>query len=231
MYDCYDETTWVCPHCAASIDSTHFSAARRTCPQCGAAIKMNSPAPCADVARVRNLAEAGFLTDELVGRGIDAWIHQLDEFNASSDHWGALYLIRVPFEAADEAAALIRQYVDDDAQDRQTLDGSPEFSLSNHVLDPLFWRPVALIVLTGIASFGLGQRFSAPKADRRLPSNSLPSAVNDISRPLTTEPEAGKPRYRLSFDSRQQAWLLDTDRDDDGHYDERQQFHASGTAW
>ncbi len=230
MYDSCDETMIVCPHCAASIDSTRLSA-RRTCPQCGAAIKKNSPGPCADVARVRNLAEAGFLTDELVGRGIDAWIHQLDEFSASSDRWSSLYLIRVPSEAADEAAALIREYVDDDAQDRQALDPAREFSLSSQVMDPLFWRPVVLVVLTGIASFGLGQRFSVPKADRRLPSNSLPSALNDIGRPLTTEPVAGKPRHRLSFDSRQQAWLLDTDRDNDGRYDERQLFHASGTAW
>lgn len=231
MHDSCDETTMVCPHCAASIDAIRQSAARRTCPQCGAAIEKFIPRPCADVARVRNLAEAGFLSDELVGRGIDAWIHQLDEFSASSDRWSSLYLIRVPSDAADKAAALIRQYVDDDAQDREALDSAPAFSLASQVMDPLFWRPVALVVLTGIVSFGLGQRFSAPRVDRRLPSNSLPSAVNEIGRPLATEPVAGRPRHRLSFDSRRQAWWLDTDRDNDGHYDERQQFHASGTAW
>jgi hypothetical protein len=98
-------------------------------------------------------------------------------------------------------------------------------------MDPLFWRPLALVMLTGIASFTLGQRLSGERADRRPRSDSLASAANQIGRPFFTEPVAGKPGYRLSFDSRQQAWSLDTDCDNDGRYDSRQQFHASGAAW
>jgi hypothetical protein len=98
-------------------------------------------------------------------------------------------------------------------------------------MDPLFWRPLALVMLTGIASFTLGQRLSGQRVDHRVRSDSLASAVNQIGRPFVTEPVAGKPRYRLSFDSRQQAWSLDTDRDNDGQLDSSQQFHASGAAW
>jgi hypothetical protein len=95
----------------------------------------------------------------------------------------------------------------------------------------MFWRPVALIVLTGVASFVLGQRLSGHNPNRRVPSHSLPSAIEEIGRPFMTEPVAGGPRHRLSFDSRRQVWLLDTDRDNDGHYDTRDQFHPSGAAW
>jgi hypothetical protein len=98
-------------------------------------------------------------------------------------------------------------------------------------MDPLFWRPVALIVLTSIASFVVGQRLSGQNGDRPVASNSLPATANQIGRPFVTEPVAGKPRYRLSFDSRQQAWLLETDRDNDGRYDARQRFHTTGVAW
>ena len=98
-------------------------------------------------------------------------------------------------------------------------------------MDPLFWRPVALIVLTSIASFVIGQQLSGKNGGRPLASNSLTSTANQIGRPFVTEPVAGKPRYRLSFDSRQQAWLLETDRANDGHYDARQRFHATGVAW
>jgi hypothetical protein len=72
---------------------------------------------------------------------------------------------------------------------------------------------------------------SGEKPGRPIPSDSLPSAANQIGRPFVTEPVAGKPRYRLSFDSRQRAWSLETDRDNDGRYDSRRRFHATGSAW
>ncbi len=231
MYDSRDDTAIVCPHCATSIDSIRHSSARRTCPNCRAAIKKLDPLAWADVARVTNLAEAGFLTDELVGLGINARIHQIDDFNALSDRWTSLYLIQAPTEEAQEAADQISQYLENDTSNRP--DGEPPlpFSLSSQVLDPGFWRPVALIVLTGVASFVLGQGLSGQNPNRRPLPNSLPSAVNEIGQPFVTEPVAGQPRHRLSFDSRRQVWLLDTDRDNDGKYDIRQTFRASGAAW
>ena len=231
MYDSYDDAVTVCPHCAASFDSTRSSGTCRTCPNCGGTITEHDPAEWTDIARVTNLAEAGFLTDELVGMGVDARIHRLDDFNALNDRWTAIYLIRVPAQAAQAAADQIREYLEDDLRGKQGDEQAFQFSLSSQVMDPLFWRPIALVVLTGVASFALGQRFSAQSVDRRLSPDSLPSAINEIGRPLTTEPADGKPRYRLSFDSRQQVWSLDTDRDNDGLYDVSQQFHASGTAW
>src|SRR4051794_24641159 len=118
MFESPDHTTIVCQHCETSIEPTRLLGWRRTCPNCGGAIKVPEPAPWADVARVSNLAEAGFLTDELVGIGFEARIHQLDDFNALSDRWTSLYLIRVPAEQAEEAAAQIQQYLDDDIRSR-----------------------------------------------------------------------------------------------------------------
>ena len=115
MNDSHDDTAMVCPNCATSYrcDSVKRHS-RRTCPNCGEAIKEQDPVPWTNVARVANLAEAGFLTDELVGLGIDARIHQLDDFNALSDRWTSLYLIQVPSENAEEAAAQIQRHRDDD---------------------------------------------------------------------------------------------------------------------
>jgi hypothetical protein len=182
------------------------------------------------VARIGNLAEAGFLADELVGLGINARIHQLDDFNALNDRWTSLYLIQVPSEHSDEAATQIQRHRDDDVRSRGE-DQSDPLPLSGQLMNPRFWRPVALILLTGIASFVVGQRLSGQNAARSLASNSLPSTANRIGRPFVTEPVAGKPRYRLSFNSRKQAWSLETDRDNDGLYDTRRQFHATGGAW
>ena len=231
MNESCDETAFACPHCATSIDSTQFSRPRRTCPDCGGELEKVAAVSWTDVARVTNLAEAGFLTDTLVGLGFDARVHQLDDFSALNDRWSSLYLIRVPAEAATEAAAQIQRYLDEDTRDNRDEHKSFRFTLSNPILNPLFWRPAALIVLTGMACFAVGQQFSGQRAERRLPADSLPSAINDIGRPFVTEPAAGEPRYRLTYDLRGQTWILDTDRDNDGRFDSRRQFHASGAAW
>jgi len=178
-----------------------------------------------------NLAEAGFLTDELVGLGFDARIHQLEEFSALNDRWAAVYLIRVPSDSAHQAAARIREYLADEVAEPDAGAMGFRFSADSEPIDPLFWRPVALVVLAGVASFVLGQRFSEQNADRRPPRGSLETAIGAIGRPLVTEPRAGQPRYRLSLDRQREAWYLDTDRDGDGRYEISQQLQASGVVW
>jgi hypothetical protein len=196
-------------------------------------VRQDSERPWIDVARVNNLAEAGFLTDELVGLGIDARIYQLEEFSAISDRWASLYLIRVPSGLAGEAAAQLRQYLADDPADREAEAASLRYP-HEQPMDPLFWRPVALVILAGVSSFVLGQRFSDQneiKPERRASRNSLLSAVDAAGRPFVSEPAPGQPRHRLSYDRRQETWFLDTDRDHDGRFDSRKAFHASGASW
>ena len=223
----------VCSQCATPVDLARFGHDRQTCPDCGAPLREELERPWTDVARVRNLAEAGFLTDELIGLGIDARIHQLDEFGATGGRWASLYLIRVPSATARDAAASIRQHLADEEQDSEPEAMTFRFSIDDQSTDPLLWRPVAIVILAGMASFVLGQRFSEPnehRVERRPPRNSLASAVEAVG-PLVTEPAIGQPRHRLSFDRRRETWFLDVDRDGDGIYDNRQAFHTSGAAW
>jgi hypothetical protein len=184
-----------------------------------------------DVARVTNLAEAGFLTDELVGYGIDARIHELEEFGALTDRWETIYLIRVPADAARQAAALIRQHLVDEVEEADSAVVGFRFSADSDAIDPLLWRPVALIVLAGVASFMLGQRFSEQNVERRPPRGSLSTAIGAVGRPFVTESAPGESRYRLSLDGRRRIWLLDTDRDGDGIFDSRKQFPEHAAAW
>jgi hypothetical protein len=220
-----------CPHCFRPMEPESVAGNRHVCPHCGAAASTGSHRPWIDVARVANLAEAGFLTDELVGRDMDARIHQMEEFSAVTDRWATMYFIRVPSEQAPAAAAWIRQQLADDADmDGASESGEFHFSTIEESVDPAFWRPVVLVVLAGVASFVLGQHFSDQQG-RRLPGgNSLASAVDRIGRPLLTEPVPGQPRHRLVFDRRRESWILDTDRDADGHFESRQQFQVSDAA-
>jgi hypothetical protein len=222
----------VCPQCAATIDLARSPATRIICPNCGHSSEPLTTSRWIDVARVRNLAEAGFLCDELNGLGIDARIHQMDDFNAISDRWATLYLIRVRTEAVREAVALIRQHLAEE-EDEYASPGFG-FSMDDQSNDPLLWRPIALVILAGVASFVMGQRFSEQKeqpVDRRAARNSLAAAVEQIGRPLMTDAAPGQPRHRLWFDRKREGWSLEVDHDGDGHFDSRRMFHHSGVPW
>jgi hypothetical protein len=228
MYQPDSETMIKCPQCAAAVDCYRGMSEARVCPKCGGTLADTQSKPWTDVARVTNLAEAGFLTDELNGLGIEARIQQADEFNALHDRWNSRYLIQTPADLAAEAATQLQQYVSEERHGES--DAQPFEYVSGGRFDPQFWRPVALVVLTGIASFLLGQKLTSSNEARRPSRNSLPSTVDAIGRPFVTEAAPGNPRFRLSFDSGQQTWLLDTDRNNDGRYESRRQFYATGAA-
>lgn len=221
----------ICSHCASPFDANHPADLHPTCPFCGTKIASHQPNLWVDVARVTSLAEAGFLTDELVGLGIEAQIYQLEEFGGSSHRWDAAYLIRVPTSMAQEAAARIREHLAEDAAGSEGVPSHFLFSADSTAIDPAFWRPIALVVLAGVASFALGQQFPEHRPRNRASDNPLPKAVDAIGRPLVTEPVAGQPQYRLSFDRRRETWSLDCDREGDGVYESQQRFHASGASW
>jgi hypothetical protein len=222
-----------CPKCHRTVDETRFSLGD-ACPSCGTAIVSNEDWPWTNVARLANLAEAGFLTDELIGLGIDAQVHQLNDFSALTDRWESQYLIRVPTEEADRAADRIRQHIADEAGQEDASPARRRWVTADQTLEPLLWRPIALVILAGVSSFVLGQKFSelqGVKADRRPERNSLATAMESIDRPFVTEPAGGEPRHRIQYDRRRSSWLLETDRDGDGHYDSRQALRANGANW
>ena len=219
----------VCPQCDTAIDVDRSSAEAAVCAHCGGTLAPTfADETWLSVARVANLAEAGFITDELIGRGIDARVHQLDEFNAATDRWAAQYLIRVPSDSAQPAAEHIRQYLTEEPPARPTVLDAFRLTVGGSASDPASWRPVIAVLLVGVASFALGQRFSDAPPQRRPARSDLAMTIAGIGRSLSTAPTANQPRYRLSFDPHQQRWTLDTDRDNDGVFDRTQQFNAVG---
>lgn len=221
---------YVCRQCNRRFDEYRLAGRGDVCPNCGAMLERCDERTWTNVARVANLAEAGFLTDELAGHGIEADIHQTQEFSALSDRWESQYLIRVPAENAQEAAAFIREHATQEPDRSQGI-GEDRFDGASPTLESLHWRPVMLVLLAGVSSFVLGQRFSEVRqaqAEQRPQRETLSSAVQAIDRPFVTESAAGEPAYRLRFDHRRQSWLLETDRDGDGRFDSQQMYHAAG---
>src|SRR6185436_4983392 len=102
-------------------------------------------------------------------------------------------LIRVPQELAQDAAGHIRCYVADAAAE-DAADRGVRYTSEAGPIDPTLWRPVAMVVLAGVASFVLGRQTALPDAHRRPQRDSLAAAVDEIGRPLVTESSPGQPR-------------------------------------
>lgn len=222
-------STDFCPECARPTDEPGVRRGRESCPHCGTLLARDEPARWINVARVTNLAEAGFLVDELSGDGIDARIYQSEDFSALTDRWLVSYLIQSPPRDAQAAAARIRRHLAEMESYQEPATGGA-WPDERPAFDPFVWRPVALVVLAGVAGFVLGQRFAADP-DPKPPRNSLSGAVSAIGRPLVTEPAVGLARHRLYYHRREQAWYLETDAEGDGQYEARQRFHAAGAGW
>jgi hypothetical protein len=214
-----------CPHCAYSIE-TPYEQSLNACPNCLTNLPANLNSAWVDVARVTNLAEAGFLSDELIGLDIDARIHQADDFSELLGGWKTYYLIRVPSELAQSAADRIRVHVGESAAE---ADAARTFGFTSEegAVDSAYWRPMAVIVLAGVASFVLGRQSAITQADRLPPPDSLAAAVGAIGRPFVTEAPAGSPRHRIHFDRRRQTWNLEADVNGDGIFETHRQFQSA----
>lgn len=220
----------VCPQCDSSIDAGGLLDTGDSRPACGRVVSNTDAMQWINVASVANLAEAGFICDELVGLGIDARVHHWEDFDAASHRQSSKYLIRVPAKFASEAAKHVRQYLSEETVGQPTLLDRLRFVAGGADGEAMSWRPIVLVVLAGVAGFTLGQRISQDRGDRRLPLNSLSSTIGEIGRPFIAEPAANQPQYRLSFNRQQQAWTLGIDQDNDGHFESAEYFRATGTA-
>lgn len=218
-----------CPQCESRIDGDGTVALQGPCPNCGEKLDSGNFVDWSDVVRVANLAEAGFIADELTGLGIEARIYQLEEFTAANDRWSSQYLIRVPNELALSAADHVRQYLNEEAPGRRTILDTFRLATEGAAEHPT-WTPLVVVIVAGVVGFAFGQRFPEQKAPRSPTPNALSTALSEIGRPLFSVPAANQPRCRLSFDRRQQQWTLDTDRDHDGVFESTQRFTAAGAA-
>ena len=129
------------------------------------------PAPCAArfaitdltenwqaVARVTNLAEAGFLENDLMSCGIESRIFASESFSAVAGRWSVAYLIQVPSHDATAARAQICQHLTGHGLALSNDQDQVLTHDEDRPISPVFWRPVALMVLAGMASFVVGQQ-------------------------------------------------------------------------
>jgi hypothetical protein len=170
------------------------------------------------------------VSDELRGLEIEARVLQCDGFSESGS-WGSSYVIQVPSGLAREASDFLRAYAAEAAADANASASEFGWPADRQAFDPATWRPLAVIVLAGMASFVLGRQTAIPHEERRASKDALAAAVEAIGRPLLTEPSADRSRHRLTYDKVRRMWQLETDHDLDGDFEVRRRFHAAKAAW
>lgn len=173
----------------------------------------------APAARVASLAEAGYLVSVLQSEGLDAEVRHTKSFSAINGAWLTDYIVQAPVEQLPRVAQVLRAEAAAIAEEEDDAEAATD---ENDEFRQVVWRPVALMALAGVVSFLVGQHLAT--APQREGENALSEAFVGVGRPFYTESGPGGVRHRLTYDRRAARWLLDTDVNGDGRFDQRRRF-------
>lgn len=215
-----------CPTCNAYL--TPLQLADNDCPDCRGRAAASGPQHRDDwrsAAKVVNLAEAGYLASRLEGEGIAARLVQSDSFSAVDGTWSSYYVLQVPSDALPASTELIR------LESEQLRGEEPDFDqfgepIEHEPVHLVFWRPVALMAVAGLATLWLGQHVPDPRP-RVAPHRSaaaMAAAVEALGEPMVVVDATGRTTHRLRYRSDSRSWLLESDTNHDGRFDRRQRF-------
>lgn len=216
----------ICPHCNEFITTVDF--ADGNCPKCRKDEPIRPPEKrdeWRNAAKVPNLAEAGYLVSRLSGDGIDAQLVESETFNAMSGNWYVTYVLQVPEHELENAAEILRRESEEFEREQPDYGafGEPADVEPVHLV---FWRPVALMAVAGLATLWLGQRAADPR-QRVVPNRSadaLGAAIEAVGEPFVVTTETGRVRHRLRYHSGNRTWYLESDTDGDGKLDRQRKF-------
>ena len=212
----------ICHHCRHEFEPLGV-APTAICPECRSEVRVTAGPAWVSVVRTSNLAEAGYLADELENGGFRTQIKQHDSFSALDGSWTGFFLIQVPAEEAQQSADQLRSYL---AEPELTspLSVAQDYDATDR--GPIVLRPLAMMLVAGVAILFIGQKMRELRA-RHDPQTRprLLTVLEKIDRPfVSVNPRHAPNRFRLLFSRPAEAWQLQEDVDGDGHYDRHWQF-------
>lgn len=215
-----------CPRCNEFITVVAF--ADGDCPRCQAEQQQADSSQSGQwrsAAKVTNLAEAGYLVSRLADEGIDARLVTTESFSAVHGNWSSVYVLQVPAGSFDVAAEILHSEVEEIRQEEPDYDADGE-PIEEEPVHLVFWRPVALMAVAGLATLWLGQRAADPRP-RVAPNRTaaaLGSAIETVGKPFVVRGDRGRVEHRLRYRSANRTWYLESDTDGDGILDRQQRF-------
>ena len=214
----------ICPNCQELTATADLI--ERYCPRCAAEqLSESRDGGWVSVARVANLAEAGYLVNRLADDEVAAQLVESESFSVLSGTWSNSYTIQVDAESADAARKLLQTEAELLAHEEPEFDADGE-PLQAEPVHLVIWRPVALMAVAGFATLWLGQRAADPRP-RAVPNRNaaaLGLAIEAVGKPFVVTGDEGQLQYRLQYRAANRTWCLDSDTDGDGKLDRRQQF-------
>lgn len=196
------------------------------------------------LARVGNLAEAGYLASLLEAEGIPATIRVAENFNAVTGAWTVAYQLDVSDDDKFRAARLLRQEADARARGDEPSQRGGEFptdvSDTRFGAEPIdeaanLLRPLTLLVVVAAVGWGFFARNGAGRNVRAVPNAepaaALGAAVRSLGAPLYATDGPDRPLHRLRFDAENRCWELAIDADRDGRFETNRRFGAAAVGW
>ena len=213
----------VCPQCFESFEVPHEYASGQICPACEAEPDLTAEQGWKNAARIKNLAEAGYLVSLLGSRQIDARLIESNSFSATDGSWNHSYMLQVAADQIETAMPILQaeSHAADDEDEERLL-----YADDDQPLPLVIWRPVALLALAGVATLWMGNQWidTRPRDAPARGAEKLTSALQAVDRPFVATDARGQARHRLQYNANARAWWLDTDVDGDGTFEIRQAF-------
>ncbi len=215
-----------CRNCGCSVTDERPHA---LCQQCEASsLTVTEADDWVPIARMANLAEAGFLCELLDSRGLPARLDQLNDFSAVDGTWQTRFILKVPSDFRARATDLLRDEVatfhaedkSDDVSAEMGASASPEMPRPQllSIIGPLL-----LLAMVAMSSYAAGRAVGRPMPGPAI-SSDLWGALRETTQPLISVSPDGKLQRQLQFDRDEGTLILEDDRDGDGRFDRRRVF-------
>ncbi|MBA3313584.1 MAG: hypothetical protein M3552_17495 [Planctomycetota bacterium] len=181
------------------------------------------------VARFRSAAEAGYFADELeAAESIRPVLTSVDDFNAMSGFWGAVFHLRVPPAEAKRAAETLRELLAASPDEDDEIPPSSDVPDADSVATQTSWLPIALAFAAGSALLFAVQRLdrgaAAPRQPARVPNQLLDKLAESREPWVQALPNGGRRELRVQ---RSGEFILREDRDADGKFERSRSFSTA----
>ena len=215
-----------CRNCGCSVADMKPHALCERCEASSAAVA--DADDWVPIARMANLAEAGFLCELLISKDVPAKLDQLNDFSTVDGSWQTLFILRVPPDLRTRATDLLRDEVatfnaeenDDNSRDTahsETIRSMPRPRIASVA------GSLLLLAMVAMSSYAAGRAMGRPSRGPAI-SSKLWQAISETNQPLIAIWPDGKLQRRLRFDRDRQTLILEDDRDGDGRFDSRREF-------
>ena len=193
------------------------------CSGCG--MKLQGVQDWVPIARMANLAEAGYMADYLSQQEIATDIAQENNFNAAAGAWLSSFIVRVSQADAESTRRLLTtgEYGEEDqlADDWQRMAGSGAGVFPWATIKWLLF----VLLAVGLAYLAIDRQRQQPGQGQEGEADSFEEFMNQQPGPWVHHDHHGV-RSELYFNSEQKSMMLEQDRDGDGVSDYYRTFQT-----